>query len=68
MYSDIGRQSAEPVGWVKSGCHLSFDALPYGFDVSSCVGEGTISCGSRLDRRMGERSSEASGFISVGLF
>ena len=46
MYSDIGRQSAEPVGWVKSECHLSFDALPYSLEVCSCVDEGTVSCGS----------------------
>lgn len=65
MYSDIGRQSAEPVGWVESECHLSFDALPYRFEVCPCVDEGTVSCGS--SEKDGVRSSEASGFIFVGL-
>lgn len=68
MYSDIGRQSAEPVGWVESECHLSFDALPYSFEVCPCVDEGTVSCGSsEKDGGGGMRSSEASGFIFVGL-
>lgn len=38
MYADPGRKSAEAVGLANSGCHLSFDALPYFFDKCSSVG------------------------------
>lgn len=66
MYSDVGRQSAGPVGWVKSGCHLSFDALPYYLDMCSSVGKGTHHAADRgLIEGMGKKSSEASGLLLV---